>query len=544
MENSLLVPAAQYLRMSTDRQEYSLANQRAAIEEYAALHGFRVVRTYADPGKSGLVLKHRPGLMQLLSDVIATVRPFEAVLVYDVSRWGRFQDNDEAAHYEFICKRSGAPVHYCAEPFANDCTVPNLIMKALKRTMAGEFSRELGARVYEAQRRMVLRGFSTGGKAGYGLRRKMMSIDGTRDRILQRGEYKGLHSDHVTRVLGPRTEIHIIRKIYDLYLRSNGRLGPKRLAAELNRQHIPFCEGKPWDFHAVSQILSNPKYTGANVWGRTSQRLGSVQRRLPRPEWIVHPGTFPAVIEAATFERAQRIRAKRKAGPTNDELLHCLTRLFRRKGRLTRRGIDEANDVPSLTLLRKRFGNLQAICDLVGSPYDEQVFIKRQRGMQSERLRDEVVKGILDAFPDRVSGFRVASRRQRPILLVDDDFTVSVVVARPYETRLGKKGWRIHPVPYEYGHLTLLCRLNENRDGVIGLSLMPPLRMRITQYKFDENNRWFRSGKHISVTEFYQAAISLHATAVVQEGCVRRDTLVPLTHPYGNARGKEMRKDG
>jgi hypothetical protein len=32
------------------------------------------------------------------------------------SRWGRFQDADESAHYEFLCKSAGIPVHYCAEP--------------------------------------------------------------------------------------------------------------------------------------------------------------------------------------------------------------------------------------------------------------------------------------------------------------------------------------------------------------------------------------------------------------------------------------------
>jgi hypothetical protein len=57
---------------------------------------------------------------------------------------GRFQDTDEAAHYEFLCKRSGVPIHYCAEPFANDGTVPSSILKTLKRTMAAEYSRELG----------------------------------------------------------------------------------------------------------------------------------------------------------------------------------------------------------------------------------------------------------------------------------------------------------------------------------------------------------------------------------------------------------------
>jgi hypothetical protein len=45
---------------------------------------------------------------------------FTQILVYDISRWGRFRDSDEAAHYEFLCKRAGIAVHYCAEQFEND----------------------------------------------------------------------------------------------------------------------------------------------------------------------------------------------------------------------------------------------------------------------------------------------------------------------------------------------------------------------------------------------------------------------------------------
>jgi hypothetical protein len=64
----------------------------------------------------------------------------KAILVYDVSRWDRFQDVDEAAYYEFLCKRAGIKVHYYAEPFCNDDTMPSMVMKALKRVMASEYS--------------------------------------------------------------------------------------------------------------------------------------------------------------------------------------------------------------------------------------------------------------------------------------------------------------------------------------------------------------------------------------------------------------------
>src|SRR5437667_11453980 len=122
----LLVPAAQYLRMSTEHQQYSLENQSTAIQTYAESHSFKVVLTYSDAARSGLILRRRAGLRQLLKDVVAGTAPYKAILVYDVSRWGRFQDTDESAHYEFLCKSAGVPVHYCRETFANDGTLPSL----------------------------------------------------------------------------------------------------------------------------------------------------------------------------------------------------------------------------------------------------------------------------------------------------------------------------------------------------------------------------------------------------------------------------------
>jgi DNA invertase Pin-like site-specific DNA recombinase len=141
------IPAAQYLRMSTENQQYSLHNQSDAITRYAAEHGFSVVTTYTDAAKSGLRLKNRFGLRRLLKDVVDGGIEFRAVLVYDVSRWGRFQDTDESAHYEYLCKSAGIPVHYCAEQFLNDNSMGGFIFKALKRSMAAEYSRELSVRV-------------------------------------------------------------------------------------------------------------------------------------------------------------------------------------------------------------------------------------------------------------------------------------------------------------------------------------------------------------------------------------------------------------
>jgi len=190
--------AAQYVRMSTDHQQYSIENQQAAIAEYALRHGFEIVQTYADPGRSGLDLAHRPRLRKLLEDVLSTRAGYEAILVYDVSRWGRFQDSDESAYYEFLCKKAGVRVHYCAEPFDNEGeSVAAALIKSLKRAMAGEYLRELSHRVFVGQCRIAMYGYKLGGSPGYGLRRLLISRDETEKGILAHGERKSIHSDRV-----------------------------------------------------------------------------------------------------------------------------------------------------------------------------------------------------------------------------------------------------------------------------------------------------------------------------------------------------------
>jgi DNA invertase Pin-like site-specific DNA recombinase len=131
--------AAMYLRASTELQVYSTKNQADELARYAQASGHCVVRTYEDDGRSGLTLDGRPGLRQLLNDILAGDPGFEVLLVYDISRWGRFQDVDESAHYEFLCRRAGVRIIYCAEPFADGDLALNNIMKAIKRTMAAEY---------------------------------------------------------------------------------------------------------------------------------------------------------------------------------------------------------------------------------------------------------------------------------------------------------------------------------------------------------------------------------------------------------------------
>src|SRR6202040_1444136 len=104
-------------------------------------------------------------------------------------------------------KRADVRVHYCAEQFENDGSLPSSLLKTMKRTMAGEYSRELSVKVFAGQCRLIELGFRQGGPAGYGLRRQLIDQSGAQKGELARGEHKSIQTDRVVLVPGPGSEI-------------------------------------------------------------------------------------------------------------------------------------------------------------------------------------------------------------------------------------------------------------------------------------------------------------------------------------------------
>jgi len=81
----LISRAAQYVRMSTEHQQYSPQNQSDTITKYAIAHNMEIVATYDDHGRSGLNLAGRDGLSRLLSDVekgLADLTDLSAIFLY------------------------------------------------------------------------------------------------------------------------------------------------------------------------------------------------------------------------------------------------------------------------------------------------------------------------------------------------------------------------------------------------------------------------------------------------------------------------------
>ncbi|MBB5691963.1 DNA invertase Pin-like site-specific DNA recombinase, partial [Roseomonas alkaliterrae] len=327
--------------MSTDHQRYSTENQSAAIRKYAEERGIEIVRTYADHGKSGLSLAGRSGLKSLIDDVRAGRADFDLILVYDVSRWGRFQDADESAFYEYQCRKAGIQVEYCIDGFENDGSPVATIVKGVKRALAGEGSRLLSVRVFAGQGRLIELGFRQGGPAGFGLRRYLLDGAGNRKAPLTRGEQKSLQTDRVILVPGPAEEVDAVRWIYRSFV-EEGR-SENEIATLLNAQGISTDLGRPWTRGTVHQVLINEKYVGDNVWNRISCKLQGARVRNRPDMWIRRDGAFEPLVDRMLFEAAQIIIRERSRRLTDEEMLEVLRTILANRGYLSGLVIDEGS---------------------------------------------------------------------------------------------------------------------------------------------------------------------------------------------------------
>ena len=477
------VRAAQYVRMSTEHQKYSTENQSEAIQNYAARRGIEIVRTYADEGKSGLSLGGRDALKRLIDDVQAKRTDFTTILVYDISRWGRFQDADESAYYEYICKRSGISVQYCAEQFENDGSPVSTIVKGVKRAMAGEYSRELSVKVFAGQSRLIELGYRQGGPAGYGLRRNLVDQAGASKGELSRGEHKSIQTDRVVLIPGPREEIDTVRWIYTSFV--NERRIEREIADALNERGITTDLGRCWTRGTVHQVLINEKYIGNNVWNRGSFKLKGKRVRNSPNMWIRAEKAFEPIVDRSLFEAAQAIIRERFKKLSNDQMITALQKLLRDRGYLSGLIIDEAESLPSSSAYQSRFGSLLRVYALVGyTPDRDYRYIEINRALR--RMHPNIVADVIAGIEQ--AGGTVEQDPATELLNVNGEFTASIVVVRCRTTTAGSLRWRIR---FDFGlwpDITVAVRMDGLNQNHLDYYLLPRIDMTAARLQLAEDN--------------------------------------------------------
>ena len=477
------VRAAAYVRMSTEHQQYSTSNQMDVIREYAARRNMEIVIIYSDEGKSGLNIQGRDSLARMIADLQNEQADHKCILVYDISRWGRFQDADESAYYEYLCKRAGIAVHYCAEQFENDGTPTSTIIKSVKRVMAAEYSRELSAKVFQGACRLIQLGFKQGGTAGFGLRRMLVDHTGQKKGLLKMGEHKSIQTDRVILVPGPDEEIKIVCWMYNAFVKE--KKSEWEIAKVLNEQGILTDFQHPWTRGTVHEVLTNEKYLGHNVYHRTSCKLKQKHVENPPDKWIRANNAFVGIIDSALFLAAQGIILTRSHKLSDEEMLDKLRGVLTQHGRISGVLIDEAEDLPSSSAFRNRFGSLVSAYRLIG--YDPEIdysFIEINRPIRKKH--PEIVAEVLEKL--RQIGASVTVDEKTDLILVNEEWTVSIVLCRYQQSEAGTARWVIRLDEGLKPDITIAVRLDETNAGIRDYYLLPALDMTWGKLRMAEEN--------------------------------------------------------
>lgn len=346
--------AVGYLRRSTDRQEQSIEDQRAAVIRYASEQRLEVARYYIDDAISGTSAK-RPAFQEMMADAGRKPRPFSFIVVYDVKRFGRL-DNDEAGYYRHILRTHGVDVLYVSENFSGDGT--DDLLRPVKQWQAREESRDLSKVTIRGQISTVQEGCWLGGTPPYGYDLCYRSDkapsgeflfvlrfmpDGTKVmlneqrrvmRVLARGE-SPIHSTGDFRMLVPSDpkRVAILKRIFRMSIEDN--FGFRSIARVLNDEGVPSARGPgyadrykgAWTATGIRSILINPIYVGDLVWNRRTEgkfhrisngraverrdRAGPILLDNPESDWMRIDNTHHALVSRRTFELARQAREAR-----------------------------------------------------------------------------------------------------------------------------------------------------------------------------------------------------------------------------------------
>lgn len=303
-----------YLRVSdesqADERRTSLDDQRAAILDAARKRGLAIGYWFVDPGASGGTVERRRGLLALLASCEAHPRSATRpgiVLALNASRWGRFDNPEEAGYWRFHLERVGWIVRF-AENDETDNLEARHLTRAIYDVQASAYRQQIRRNAKRGAHGTAANGYWQS-RAPYGFRRKVVYPPG-RERVLDNRMRKAV--DERVQLVPVENEARIILEIFQKYAG-----GTESIASltEWLLVHAPKpTSGRTWTKPAVRFLLSNPAYAGDVICGRVpsdrKERKGTPRR--PEALWTVTRDAHPAIVTRSLFDAAQRRLAGNK----------------------------------------------------------------------------------------------------------------------------------------------------------------------------------------------------------------------------------------
>ena len=295
---------ALYERLSRDDDNAgdsnSIVNQKKYLESYAQQRGYTNCRHYTDDGWSGGNFD-RPAWKQLVADIEAG--KVAHVIVKDMSRAGR--DYLQTGFYTEVFFRQHS-VHFVAIANGVDSDDQNSNEFAPFLNIMNEwYLRDLSRKQKTAIRVKGESGKPTTNCAIYGYKKD------------PENKYHWLIDEEAAAV---------VRRIFQLTIEGKGPYDIARIlfddkidtpAVYFGKQNKGVWKSKEefsnpynWSGYIVGQILSKPEYMGHTVNFR-SHKLSYKDKNAvmnPPEEWLIFENTHEAIVDAETWELAQKLR--------------------------------------------------------------------------------------------------------------------------------------------------------------------------------------------------------------------------------------------
>ncbi|MGC0946018.1 recombinase family protein [Pantoea agglomerans] len=480
IENQGIRRAAQYLRMSTLNQEFSLDNQAHFIKQYAQKHNYEIVHTYDDAGKSGVTASGRHDFNRLIDDVLFKEINIEAVLVYDVSRFGRFEDPLEGIYYKYLVEKQGVKVIFCADDIPDNFMESPFFLLMLMYS-AGSYSKNLSQKVLAGHINLVNRGYYQGGVPGYGLTRNLVDNNNQFKMPLHKGERKSLTTDRVVLSPGKKEEIQLIKKIFDMFIFKG--LNEYLIAVHLNREGSRYSDGSHWNRSRIHAILINVRYTGKYIYNRTSSKLQSKKVKNPESQWVNNESFFKPIISLEKFKLAQEIIHSRSRQMSDDEILIYLKKKLEENGKISGFIIDQDNTGPSSSVVANRFGGLINAYKLIGyTPEIDYSFLTI-----NERLREKHKK-LLEEIEGKFTAKNLFISDNKTVS-INKAFTFSVVLSRCRKRGNEKYQWIVRLDRSLNTDLNIVVRMNTLNSEPVDYFILPSLEKFEDDLRFKEDNK-------------------------------------------------------
>lgn len=291
---------AAYARVSTEKEEQEDSFERQ-VEHYKQLiyskPEWQFVDVYADPGISGTRAEKRPDFLRMIEDCRAG--KIQKVLVKSISRFAR--NTVDALQYIRELKDLGISVYFESENI-DTLTPGGEVLLTILAAMAEQESRTISSNIKWAWQRKFQKGdviLNTGLMLGY---RKIGKDDEGHD-VYEINE----------------EEAEIVRRIYREFIAG---YSITQIAKRLQADGVKTKLGKEnWRHNVIESILTNEKYTGNALLGKTFKPDVLTKYRQKNdgkkaPIYYVE-GSHPAIIEKGLFDLAQQEMQRRRDANDN-----------------------------------------------------------------------------------------------------------------------------------------------------------------------------------------------------------------------------------